>query len=213
MRVLVLDARSSDRTVEFAQGAGATVVQRDWTDYVDARGYAISLVRTPWVLMLDADEALDDVLRDAIAAAPDDGDGYALERTTFYCGKALRMWSHEPLLRLFRREGAHLQTHARGAAVHEYWICDGPTGRLPGVLLHYSYPDVASYRAKFERYTAIEAAAMRFSLRRLAVQWLLLWPRWVWLLVRRGAVLDGLRGIGAAYWSARYRYVVARKAR
>ena len=62
--------------LQFARGAGAVVVQREWTDFVDAASaFALASVRTPWALMLDADEALDDVLCDAIADAPDDVDG------------------------------------------------------------------------------------------------------------------------------------------
>src|SRR5215469_15972869 len=87
MRVMVLDALSRDHTVQFARGAGADVVQREWTDFVDARQFALSQVKTPWALMLDADEALDDVLREAIVHAGDDVDGYRVRRTTYFCGK------------------------------------------------------------------------------------------------------------------------------
>lgn len=211
VHVLVLDARSHDRTVEFARSAGASVFERDWTNFLDARRYALSLVATPWTLMTDADEALDDELRDAVVRAQGDVNGYVLRRTTYYCGKPLRMWSREPLLRLFRTDKARVD--ARGfAPLHETWSCDGPTAELRGRLLHYSYPDAASYRAKFAHYTAIEADAMRFSFARVIWEWLMIWPRWLWLLLRRGALLDGPRGIVAAYWSAKYRYVAACKA-
>lgn len=212
MQALVLDARSHDRTVEFARSAGATVVERDWTNFLDARRYALSLVKTPWTLMIDADEALDDELRDAMSHANGDACCYIVRRTTYYCGKALRMWSGERLLRLFRTGSARVES--RGSApLHEYWSCDGATAELAGTLLHYSYPDAASYRTKFAHYTAIEASAMRFSLERVILEWLMIWPRWLWLLLRRGALLDGPRGIAAAYWTARYRYVAACKAR
>ncbi len=216
MRVLVLDARSRDHTVEFARAAGADVVERDWTNFVDARRFALSLVRTPWTLAIDADEALDDELRDAIVAAPQEADGYVVRRTTFYCGKPLRMWRDEPLLRLFRAEQARLTPLAAAggdAPLHERWTCDGSVAELHGTLLHFSYPDFASYRSRFERYTSEEGTAMRFSLSRVVREWFLIWPRWLWLLLRRGALLDGPAGIRIAYWSARYRYVVARKAR
>ena len=217
MHVLVLDALSRDHTVEFARGAGAEVVQREWTNFVDARNFALAQVRTPWVLMLDADEALDDVLREAIAGAPDDVDGYRVKRTTYYCGHPLRQWRDEPLLRLFRAGRARLQAHpAAGgsAAVHESWSCSGPTGDLAGKLLHFSYPDRASYRAKYERYTATEAVGLRVSPGRVPAAWLsAVFVRFPWLLFRKGAVLDGPRGIYVAYKSATYPAVVAWKAR
>lgn len=216
MHTLVVDAGSSDRTIEFARAAGAEVVERPWTDFVNARRHALSLVKTEWMLAIDADEALDDRLRDAIVAAPTNIDGYLVRRTTFYCAKPLRMWRGEALLRLFRTQRARLEpsdTAAARAPLHERWLVESATLTLPGTLLHYSYPDAASYRAKFERYTSIEASVQHFSLKRVVREWLLSWPRFLWLLLRRGALLDGPRGVAAAYWSARYRYVAARKAR
>lgn len=217
MPVLVLDALSRDHTVQFARGAGAEVVQREWTDFVDARNFALARVQTPWVFMLDADEALDDVLRAAIVRAPEDVDAYRVKRTTYYCGHPLRQWRDEPLLRLFRRGRASLQAHpAAGgsAAVHESWSSSGATGDLPGKLLHFSYPDRASYRAKYERYTAAEAAGLRVPAGRVAGAWLTaLCVRLPWLLFRKGAVLDGPRGAYVAYKSATYPAVVAWKAR
>lgn len=214
--MLVLDALSRDRTAEFARAAGAEVIERAWTDFLEARRFALSNVRTPWVLMLDADEALDDVLREAIVLASEEMDGYIVRRTTYYCGKPLRMWRGEPLVRLFRTERAELMSCAAAgetAPLHERWSTRGATGELPGRLLHFSYPDVASYRAKFERYTDLEGSAMRFSLLRTAGEWLAIWPRWLYLLLVKRELLDGRRGVVAAYWSARYRYVAARKAR
>ena len=67
MRLLVLDARSCDRTVEFARSAGAEVIEREWSGFVDARRFALSQVRTSWTLMIDADEALR-MTRDGVGA-------------------------------------------------------------------------------------------------------------------------------------------------
>lgn len=215
MNVFVLDAGSGDHTVQFARSAGARVEQRAWTDFLDARRFALSQVRTPWTLMLDADEALDDILCDAILSASDAIDGYRVKRTTYFCGKPMRLWRDEPLLRLFRTDRATLQAHpaaASTAPVHEAWSCEGRVGELPGTLLHYSYPDAAAYRAKYERYTSLEAD----SLKRPAFAFLsasgLALPRLAWLLFARGALLDGPRGWYVAYRSAIYPAVAAFKA-
>ncbi|MGB6521344.1 MAG: glycosyltransferase, partial [Candidatus Cybelea sp.] len=117
IRILVLDARSRDHTVQFARSAGATVLERDWTDFVDARRFALEQVETPWVLMIDADEALDDVLRDAIGGAAENVDAYVVRRTTYFCGHPMRIWSNEPLVRLFRRD--RIKLAARPAAAGE----------------------------------------------------------------------------------------------
>jgi Glycosyl transferase family 2 len=211
----VLDAGSRDRTVSFARGAGARVLQREWTNFVDARRFALSQVETPWTLMIDADEALDDVLRDAIREASPEREGYRVKRTTYFCGKPMRLWRNEPLLRLFRTNRATLEAHpaaAKTAPVHEAWSCDGPVGDLPGTLLHYSYPDLASYRAKYDRYTGIEAQSMTGSLFGWLAACAASVARLAWLLFARGAILDGPRGWYVAYRSATYPAVAARKA-
>jgi glycosyltransferase involved in cell wall biosynthesis len=215
MRVFVLDACSRDHTVQFAKGAGADVVQREWTDFVEARGFALSQVRTPWALMLDADEALDDELRESLTAAQDDVDAFRVLRTTYFCGKAMRVWRDEPLVRLFRVGAAHLSTHpAAGgtASLHERWESDARTGELSGTLLHFSYPDYATYRHKFDVYTSVEAAGVPRSFSGWLAAWLQLPARFAWLALVRGGALDGVRGIYVAYKSAAYRAVVAWKA-
>jgi hypothetical protein len=213
--LFVLDAGSSDHTVQFARGSGAVVVQRAWTDFVDARRFAHSQVRTPWTLMIDADEALDDILRDAILNASPEVDAYRVRRTTYFSGKPMRIWRDEPLLRLFRTDRAVLRARpatARDAPIHEAWFCDGRIGDLRGTLLHYSYPDVASYRSKYDRYTGEEARYVSASPARWAVACGATIPRLAWLLFGRGAILDGPRGWYVAYRSAAYSAVVARKA-
>ena len=215
MHVFVLDACSKDHTVQFARAAGAEVVQREWTDFLDARRFALERVKTPWVLMLDADEALDDVLRDAIQRADPAVDGYRVRRTTYFCGRPMRLWRDEPLLRLFKRDRAHLEaapaTEA-DAALHERWVGDGSTGDLPGSLLHYSYPDVSTYRKKFAEYTAIEAQGSQASLTALLAAFARGSVRFPYFLFVKGALLDGLRGIYVAYGSATYPIAVAWKA-
>ena len=215
MHVFVLDAGSRDHTVQFARGAGAEVVQREWTNFIDARTFALAHVNTPWTLMLDADEALDDVLRDAIAGAPGDCDAYRVRRTTYFCGKPMRIWRNEPLIRLFRTGRAQLEAHpaAGGTAVlHERWVTDGSVGELPGTLLHFSYPDVASYRAKYARYTSVEAQGVAGSPVRAMAASAKSAARFAYLLLAKGALLDGPRGIYVAYRSATYPATVEWKA-
>ncbi|MEA2785084.1 MAG: hypothetical protein QOF71_1188, partial [Candidatus Eremiobacteraeota bacterium] len=90
MRVFVLDAASQDDTAAVARGHGAEVEIRPWTGFVNARRYALGRVATRWALMLDADELLDDALRDASPAASDDVSGYRLRRVTMLCGRPVR---------------------------------------------------------------------------------------------------------------------------
>jgi len=215
MRVLVLDALSDDGTAAFARASGARVIERAWTDFVDARRYAIAQVETPWLLQIDADEALDDRLRDAIVAADGTADGYVVSRTTYFRGKPMRMWRGERILRLVRTGHARIvaePTAGGDAPLHERMVCEGDTAQLAGTLLHYSYESRGDYRERFATYTDIEAKALRPSLGRLAGSVAMIAPRFANNALRRGGVLDGPRGWYIAWTSAYYPAVVAWKA-
>lgn len=211
MHVFVLDDRSTDATAAIARSRGARVETRPFEGFVNARRHALAQVQTPWTLMIDADERLDDALREALLAAPEDVDGYVVMRTTYYCGKPLRMWSNEPLLRLFRTSRAvvHAAPAAGGRAqLHEHWVCEGPVRTLAGTLEHYSYPDPASYREKFARYTATEARGVSPNIFSALQQTALVPLRFANMLLRRGALFDGPRGWSIAWYSALYPAVV-----
>ncbi len=181
---------------------------RDWRGYLDARRYALASVTTPYTFMLDADELLSDGLRDALCGALEACDGYRVRRVTMLAGRAVRAagWSAERLVRCFRTDRASVVANSvsGGADLHERWIVDGTLGDLPGMIVHDSYPSVASYHTKFRRYTALEAAAIAPSRRALlfALAQLPIKASWLWL--RYGGWRDGWRGAFVAWHSARY---------
>ncbi|HET9392773.1 MAG TPA: glycosyltransferase family 2 protein [Candidatus Rubrimentiphilum sp.] len=215
MRVLVIDHGSTDRTREIARERGAEVIEREWEGFVAGRRFALTQVRTPWTLMIDADEVLDDRLREAIGAAGEEFNCYLLARTTFYCGRPLRMWRNERLLRLFRTHGARIEgapTAGGSAHLHERWTCEPPIGTLPGTLLHYSYPSHAAYAAKYDWYTSIESRGLLPSRAKAAAAVLLVIPRFVWYALGKGAVVDGPAGVRIAWYSALYPATVRLKA-
>ncbi len=215
MQVLVIDHESTDETARIAAHAGAVVISRPFAGFVQARRFAVSQVRTPWTLMIDADEVLDAQLRAALLNAEQNVDGYEVQRSTYYRGKALRMWRGERLLRFFRTDAAHLGAFPVSGGiseVHERWSCPGEVRALPGALLHDSYPSHESYRRKFERYTAIEARGVRPSPLRFALEAARMPLRFVWYAFGRGAIVDGADGVRVAWWSANYPLAVQQKA-
>jgi len=212
--VLVVDAQSKDGTARVARDCGAQVIVREWRGFVDARVFALGLVKTPWTLMLDADEILDGTLREAVIAADGSADGYQVSRTTYFEGRPMRIWSHERILRLFRTELATLRSAAMSARaeVHEMWSVPGRVADLPGELSHHSYPTAASYRAKFERYTDLEAERLRKTRSEVYGAQAAAALRFLYLLFVKGSILDGRAGVFVAWWSAWYRAAVFQKA-
>ena len=162
--VVVVDTGSSDRTVELARAAGATVVHHEWRDdFAAARNAALGHVREGFVLVLDADERLGPgakcVLRRALKR--DDFDCGLLELhdaatldarpTDVVAGRARR---GEPTLlpRLLRRTS----DLAWEGCVHEQvtgWVLRGRRiARLGASIVHYgAVPSLREARAKGAR--------------------------------------------------------------
>ncbi|NMP21342.1 glycosyltransferase family 2 protein [Sulfobacillus harzensis] len=77
--IIVVDTGSTDRTVEIAQSFGARVIEIEWpNDFAKARNVGLDAVKTPWVLVMDADEELvrDDVPVLEAAISKPLGDAY-----------------------------------------------------------------------------------------------------------------------------------------
>jgi hypothetical protein len=192
---------------------------RPWAGFVATRRFALGLVDTAWTFMLDADEALDGEARDALRelAPPSDVDAYAIGRTTYFCGRPIRHgpWGADAPVRLFRTARASLVAQpATGgdADLHERWTVPGATARLAGRLAHFSYPDLATYRSKFSRYTSIEASGTKLSTAAFARTIAASLLRVPWYLVAKSGWRDGWRGAFVAIASACYPVAVAWKA-
>ena len=204
-RIFVLDAQSTDDTVTIASRYGALVEVRAWTTFADARRHAITRVQTPWLFMLDADEALTPVLAASLAQAREDIAGYRCLRLNRLCGKIMRggAWANEMVLRLVQTPCARIEAQAAGD-LHEQLVVEGVTGVLNGAIDHDSYPSIASYRQKFQRYTAIEASGQSAGLRDVVTVIPKVCARALWQLTVRRGYRDGWRGLFVACASAAY---------
>ena len=56
--IVVIDAHSTDRTVEIARAYTERVFVRDWPGFVAQKNFALEQTHHEWVLSLDADERL-----------------------------------------------------------------------------------------------------------------------------------------------------------
>jgi len=101
--IIVVDHGSQDDTAAVAGRAGARVIRSAELHHEIARNTYLEVVRTPWVLVLDADERLATAGHEAITsitgAAPPDVLGFGLERYDYIGGGR---WAESRLVRLFR---------------------------------------------------------------------------------------------------------------
>jgi glycosyltransferase involved in cell wall biosynthesis len=171
--VVVVDSHSTDRTVDLARAAGAHVVIRDWTGYIDQKNFAATLARHDWILSLDADERVTPALaRDVQAAvqAPSHV-AYQVPRLTWHLGRWIRGtdWYPDYQTRLYDRRHAQWS----GRYVHETVSVDGSIGRLRGHLEHFAYRDISDHLETIDRYTTYAAHQMHEAGRRATVGQLL----------------------------------------
>jgi len=195
--VLLVDCGSTDATLTLAQQYGARVLHQDWLGYGAQKQFAIGQAKHDWVLCLDADERVSAPLRIAIEAAliAPSANGFEMPRCNRFMGRWLRHGEGYPdwSLRLFRR------SHGRwsGDPVHEKVLLEGAPGRLQGDLLHESAEDLARYLDKQNRYTTLQAEALRRRGKRAGVAQMVLSPllRFVKFYVLRLGFLDGVAGL------------------
>ena len=196
--IVVVDSGSRDDTVEIARRCGARVIERPWLGFGLQKNFAVASAAHDWVLCLDADErvtpALGAAIGAAIAGAPAAA-AYAMARRNRFLGRWLAHGEGYPdwNVRLFDRKRARWSDDA----VHEHVIADGPVARLAGDLLHASAESLDAYVAKQNRYTTLQAEAMRARGERASAMRLVGSPlaRFVRFYVVRLGFLDGVAGL------------------
>ena len=218
---IVVDSGSTDDTVVRARAFGAHVVPtRDWPGFGPQKNRALALATGDWVLSIDADERVPELLADdirrTIAQADADASApalYELPRLSSYCGHFMRHagWWPDPVLRLFRRGEASFTDHR----VHERLVPVVPEariGRLQQSLIHYSFRDLETVLDKVNRYSTAGAQAMGERGKRASLTSAITHGLWAFFrtYVVKGGFLDGRYGFMLAVSNAEgtyYRYV------
>jgi glycosyltransferase involved in cell wall biosynthesis len=202
--VIVVENDSIDDTIDRARGAGATVISPKFTTIGAARNHGIERAKTPWVLVVDADERCTPELAAEIRQAidkPANRSAFRVPRRNFFLGKEIRHggWGSDRPVRLFRKE---LRYNA--SLVHEHVNVTGETGELRNALLHYTYVSLDQYFEKFNRYSRWWAEQNHARGRRGSAAAVLFKPpaRFVSMFFFRGGFLDGAHGLVLACLAA-----------
>jgi len=157
--VHVFDSFSTDRTVEIAAAAGATVTQRKFDGYATHRNAALTscIFKHPWVLILDADERIPNRLQDEIkliTSTPTPFAAFRIRRRDFFQGRWLKHAQISPFyVRLVRAGKAHYERE-----VNEVLIVDGAVGELAEPFDHFPFSKgIRHWIDKHNVYSTMEA--------------------------------------------------------
>jgi len=160
--IVVVDSFSIDRTADIAHNHGAVFIRNKFEGHIQQKNFALAQAQFDWILSLDADEALDDILRISISEVKRNGiyPAYTMNRLTNYCGKWIRHcgWYPDTKLRLVRKQMAQWT----GVNPHDKLelIKSENVGHLKGDILHYSYYSKQDHYTQIEFFGKIAAREM-----------------------------------------------------
>ncbi|MEO5683260.1 MAG: glycosyltransferase family 2 protein [Chitinophagaceae bacterium] len=198
--IIVLDAYSTDKTVEIARRHGAIVKQGYFLGHIQQKNSAISLASNNYILSLDADEAVDEQLAKSILSIKNDdftASAYSMNRCINYCGKFIRRgtWYPDKKIRLFDKRIAKWG----GVNPHDKIELADKSRKvvhLRGDILHFSFPTIEKHQEKNNSYSTMAAKQMHGKGRKSNWFKILVNPFWAFIhgfIIRLG-FLDGYRG-------------------
>jgi len=197
--LVVVDSRSDDGTEQICRDYTDRVLRHEYRDCGTQKNWALPQAIHPWVFVIDADEVatpeLQKEIRDVLSVERPRYDGYYIRRRSFFLGKRIDHcgWQSDYVLRLFKRDKGRYQDRR----VHARLLLEGPTDRLHGSLLHYTYDSMAEYFEVFARYTSWAAEDLRRAGRSASWHNLALRPlaRFLKMYLLKRGFLDGKEGL------------------
>jgi glycosyltransferase involved in cell wall biosynthesis len=168
--VILLDSQSTDGTLQIAKKYGAKVVQFKYKrGYPKKRQWALDhlKIKTPWVLLIDADEEVPEPLWEEIGRVvqnPESHTAYLIQKEFHFMGKKFRFggFSFRAVL-LFKKGTAKFErliddeAGALDMEVHERLIVNGTIGNLTTPLIHNDYKGLEAYLDRHNKYSTWEA--------------------------------------------------------
>lgn len=153
--IVVINNSSRDRTAEIAGKLGAKVFDCDLNDFSKLRDFGLKKISGDLVLYVDADERVDEELKNEIQKVLKGSkrmSAYKVTRKNFYLGN--HEWPKtERMERLF--DGKKLKGWK--GELHETPIFEGEIGDLSGFLLHYTHRNLSQMLKKTIEWSGIEA--------------------------------------------------------
>jgi glycosyltransferase involved in cell wall biosynthesis len=197
--VVVVDDRTTDRTVEIARRYTDKVLVEPFVDFAHIRNAGIRATRGEWILHVDADEritpALAREIRETLTARPEEL-AFRGPTINFFGGRRMDHggWGAMMQERLIRRERAEFS-----GRVHERTgVPPDRIGTLQGERWHFSHRSIEENLVKTIRYGRLEARDRYEAGARRVTSWTLLRVMALEFgrrMVRRAGFRDGMPGI------------------
>jgi glycosyltransferase involved in cell wall biosynthesis len=158
--VIVVDSYSSDKTEAICKlYKNVKFIQNHFENFTSQRNFAISQAKNDWILFLDADERLTPDLKNEILGTLQTNTIYSaflFYRTFMFKNEVLHFsgCQTDKIYRLFNKNFAKYTTER---LVHEKLDVKGKTSIFKNKLIHYSYSDYQTFKAKLVNYGKLKA--------------------------------------------------------
>lgn len=214
--IVVIDSYSTDNTAELAKELGARVILQKFLGHIEQKNFAISKAQFPFILSLDADEAIDEKLKQEIITLKNTSkiaDGYIINRHNNYCGQWINhgAWKNDLKLRLWDSNKGKWG----GMNPHDKFEMDANSQitLLAGKILHWSYTSVAQHEGKVDYFSTIAANAYHVKGKKSSIFKILFSPliRFIRDYILNLGFLDGKYGFIIAKLTAREVYFKYKK--
>ena len=239
--IVVLDAGSTDRTIEIAKQAGCRILHQTFENESAQLNWAGSQIhyKHPWVYFSDADEVIPEDLKTELLSISQRSDtpqvAYRLRYKNFFMDRWIKHCGIYPVwvLRFYKPQNVRWER-----IVNCTPVVDGSIGNLQAHFHHYSFrKGLAAWVDKHNRYSTNEAIESLRSLRGRSVPWRDLFQlanptarrlalkelsfrmpcrsflRFVYMYFVRLGFLDGIPGYHYCKLLAIYEYLIAMKVR
>lgn len=167
--IILVDNKSTDRTVEIAKRFNAKVVSEEGNNFSDFRNSGLKKAKGKWLLYIDADERVTPELKDSILEVitkkQNEYTAYKLKRKNFYLGNF--EWPEvESISRLFKKDNLEEWY----GELHESPKLTGDVGEIDGYLHHFTHRNLSYMLDKTNKWSEIESD-LRISSHHPEMKW------------------------------------------
>ena len=215
--IILIDANSEDDTIEkAAKFHKVSCYKKEWEGYGHARNFGASKAMNDWILSIDADERLDEVLTRSIERISlNETHVYKLRRVNHLGNVPIRFGYFKPEVktRIYNRKISKWNLHMiHEELIHSKNVLDK---LIAGRIVHLSFRDEHHMNQKLRKYAKLKAAQWIAEGNTVTKGGSLINPFWHFIrsyLVFLGFI-EGSRGLAvskAAYNYSRWKYFYIR---
>lgn len=155
--IVVIDSGSTDDTLTIVRRFTDKIFQIETDDFSKMRNFGKEKATSDWLLYIDADERVSDLLREKIREYVNQTQyaGFEIHRKNNFLGEWMQHggWENEYLLRLMKKN--KLQDWY--GKLHETAKVDGVIGKIDEEILHFSHRNMFDMVNKTNKWSELEA--------------------------------------------------------